>query len=64
MANRHHINYTYADIRRYYEGQMSPAERHALEAAALEDPFLADAVDGYANAPTAGTELQESVAGS
>lgn len=39
--------YTAADIERYHLGQMMPAERHALEAAALEDPFLADAVEGY-----------------
>ena len=45
--NKHKI-YTAADIERYHRGQMDPAERHALEKAALDDPFLADAVEGYA----------------
>jgi hypothetical protein len=43
-----HISFSVADIERYYKGQMSAAERHALEKAALDDPFLADALEGYA----------------
>lgn len=34
------------DIARYLNGQMSPAEMHALEKRALDDPFLADALAG------------------
>ncbi len=34
------------DITRYREGSMSGAERHALEKKALNDPFLADALEG------------------
>jgi hypothetical protein len=34
------------DIRRYLSGEMSDAERYALEREALEDPFLADAIEG------------------
>ncbi|GAO42963.1 carboxypeptidase regulatory-like domain-containing protein [Flavihumibacter petaseus] len=34
-------------LERYWQGKLSPAERHALEMAALDDPFLADALDGY-----------------
>lgn len=34
------------DIERYLQGQMSPAEMHALEKRALSDPFLADALEG------------------
>lgn len=43
-------NYKYiaADFERYHSGKMSEAEMHALEKAALEDPFLADGLDGYA----------------
>ncbi len=41
-------SFTAADIERYYNGQMIAAERHALEKAALDDPFLADALEGYA----------------
>ena len=33
-------------IRRYLAGEMSPEEMFALEKAALEDPFLADAIEG------------------
>src|SRR5215217_5859596 len=40
-------SFTATDIERYYNGQMSAAERHALEKAALDDPFLADALEGY-----------------
>ena len=40
------INYTADEIRRYLEGEMSPAEMYALERAALTDPFLADALEG------------------
>lgn len=34
------------DIKRYLNGEMTPAERHALEKKALSDPFLADALEG------------------
>ena len=40
------------DFKRYHSQQMSNAERHALEKAALDDPFLEDALDGYAFAST------------
>ncbi|HEY8511609.1 MAG TPA: TonB family protein [Cyclobacteriaceae bacterium] len=34
------------DIERYLRGKMTPAEMHALEKKALDDPFLADALEG------------------
>lgn len=40
-------SYTAADIERYHSGQLSAAEMHAMEKAALDDPFLADALEGY-----------------
>ena len=40
MANRKH------DIERYLRGELSPSEMHALEKAALSDPFLAEALEG------------------
>lgn len=40
-------NYTAADIEKYHKGLLSPAEMNELEKAALDDPFLADAVEGY-----------------
>lgn len=34
------------DIEKYIKGELSPAERNALERKALHDPFLADALEG------------------
>lgn len=45
MSQQKH--YTATDIERYRSGQLSAAEMHALEKAALDDPFLADALEGY-----------------
>lgn len=42
------IRYTAEDIERYHRGLLSGAERHALERAALEDPLLEEALEGYA----------------
>lgn len=42
-----HIDYNADDIQRYLSGKMTPAEMHALEKAALDDEFLADAIEGY-----------------
>jgi len=48
MANEKNItNYTAADIEKYHHGLLSSKERHDLEKAALDDPFLADALEGY-----------------
>jgi hypothetical protein len=49
--NKNTGTYTAADIERYLKGQMTAAEKHALEKAALEDPFLAEAMEGYAGMP-------------
>ncbi|MBX2924610.1 MAG: carboxypeptidase-like regulatory domain-containing protein [Chitinophagaceae bacterium] len=49
--NNHIKTYTAQDIDRYLNRQMSAAEMHALEKAALEDPFLAEAIEGYVNTP-------------
>lgn len=48
MANDNYItHFTAADIERYHKGQLSAQQMHALEKAALDDPFLADALEGY-----------------
>ena len=39
------------DIKRYLSGEMSAAERHALEREALNDPFLAEALEGAEELP-------------
>ena len=43
-----HNEFTAQDIERYHSGKMSSLEMHELEKAAMEDPFLADALEGYA----------------
>ena len=42
-----HIIYSAKDIEQYLSGNMSNAEMHAIEKAALDDPLLSDAIDGY-----------------
>lgn len=41
-------NYQLSRIHNYVNGLMSKEERYDLEREALEDPFLQDAIDGYA----------------
>lgn len=49
MASDHTIKtFSAADIEKYHQGLLTPGERHALEKAALDDPFLADALEGFA----------------
>ena len=47
MEENNHINYSAADIEKYWRGELSAAEQHAMEKAAMEDPLLADAMEGY-----------------
>jgi hypothetical protein len=42
-----HINYSFEDIQLYLQGNMSAQEMHDIEKAALQDPLLADALEGY-----------------
>ncbi len=41
------IIYTARDIEQYLAGNLSPMQMHAMEKAALDDPFLAEAMEGY-----------------
>jgi hypothetical protein len=45
-TNDSYRNYSAGDIQKYLAGELSAREMHALESAALEDPFLADALEG------------------
>ena len=48
MSKDNHIKtFTAIDIEKYHQGKLSPREMHDLEKAALDDPFLADALEGY-----------------
>ncbi|HSF46706.1 MAG TPA: energy transducer TonB [Chitinophagaceae bacterium] len=38
--------YSAEDLQRYVDGKMDQAEMHAIEKAALDDPFLSDAIEG------------------
>lgn len=60
-----HINYSFEDIQRYLQGKMSATEMHDIEKAALQDPFLADAIEGFneADINTAKQHLNEINAG-
>ena len=44
---KNHSIYTAADIKKYLTGGMSNAEMYAIEKAALDDPFLAEAIEGF-----------------
>ncbi|MEP7166062.1 MAG: carboxypeptidase-like regulatory domain-containing protein [Ferruginibacter sp.] len=47
------------DFERYHSGKMTEEEMHALEKAALDDPFLSDSLDGYLHTKTAGADINE-----
>lgn len=47
IDKKENINYSKADIDNYLLGKMQPAAMHQLERAALQDSFLADAIEGY-----------------
>jgi CarboxypepD_reg-like domain/Gram-negative bacterial TonB protein C-terminal len=50
--------YTAADFATYHAGNMPAKDMHALEKAALEDPFLSDALDGYVHTNTAMADVE------
>ncbi len=57
-----HSNFSAADIEKYWQGQLTPSQMHVLEKAALEDPFLADALEGYrerSHGQAMGKDMQE-----
>ncbi len=61
MLERQPYNYSPADIKRYVSGEMSPAEMHRMEKAALDDAFLAEALEGYINMPGSEQEIKRLV---
>jgi hypothetical protein len=50
--NKNIIHYNATDIQNYLQGKLSPQEMNAIEKAALDDPFLADAIEGIQNSET------------
>jgi TonB family protein len=63
MPDQKKYNYSAVDIEKYHKGLLSPKEMNELEKAALDDPFLADALEGYgiasANATNDISDLQK-----
>ena len=49
--------YSRLDIQRYLQHRMSLQEMHAFEKALMDDPFLADALDGFASGDAAKSEV-------
>lgn len=47
MSQEKPYQYSAEDIRRYKQGLMSNEEMHSMENASLDDPFLADAMEGF-----------------
>ncbi|HTS44434.1 MAG TPA: carboxypeptidase-like regulatory domain-containing protein [Puia sp.] len=43
-------HYSVEDIEKYFQGKFGPNEMHAIEKAAIDDPFLADAMEGIRHA--------------
>jgi hypothetical protein len=48
MSERLHTQYSAEDIQNYLSGRLTPLQMHAMEKAALDDVFLAEALEGYA----------------
>jgi len=59
LQNNDINQYGAEDFERYYSGKMTEQEMHALEKAALDDPFLSDALDGYAYTKTPVADINE-----
>ena len=55
--NKQNKTYNAQDFVNYHAGKMPAQEMYALERAALEDDFLADALEGYANTNNAENEI-------
>lgn len=55
MSNqdKHITHWSPSDVQKYLKGELSAREMHRLERAALEDPFLADAIEGLSQYPPA-----------
>jgi hypothetical protein len=58
-TNKNTIHYSASDIEKYRKGELSAGEMHDLEQAALDDPFLADAIEGLIQYPVAQQDLTD-----
>ena len=58
-TNKNTIHYSASDIEKYRKGELSAGEMHDLEQAALDDPFLADAIEGLIQHPVSQQDLTD-----
>lgn len=68
MPENHTYHYDFSVIEKYLKNELSASEMHELERAALRDPFLADALDGYQlsdlhKSQTDLTDIKQKIAG-
>ena len=59
---KRNINYSAEDIRNYLDGKLTGTEMQAMEKAALEDPFLADAIEGFEESRKQSVSFESGVA--
>lgn len=60
--DKKHINYSTEYLRKYLNGELTDKEMQAVEKAALEDPFLSDAIDGLEEADKHSSSFETDVA--
>jgi hypothetical protein len=58
-TSKNNIPYSSSDIEKYRKGELSAREMHDLEQAALDDPFLADAIEGLMKHPASPQDLAD-----
>jgi hypothetical protein len=52
-SDKHIDSWSMTDVQKYLRGELSARERHDLEKLSLDDPFLADALEGLLTYPAA-----------
>ena len=57
MEKQQPYHYSSADIQKYLSGKMYVSEMHDMESAALNDPLLSDAIDGFSKHAVSESEL-------
>src|SRR6202012_3260537 len=60
-ADKHITPWSNTDVQRYLNGELSAREMHDLEQQSLDDPFLADALEGLQTQPV--ETLNQDIAG-
>jgi hypothetical protein len=60
-ADKHLAHWSNTDVQKYLNGELSAREMHDLEQQALDDPFLADALEGLQTRP--GETLRQDLSG-